>query len=75
MSSSFIVTRNELESARVEPSYRVAVVTGLASMSGSVAIISHIGDQLTDARLNPMSWAVEDWESMPHETANWSRSD
>jgi hypothetical protein len=74
-SSSFIVTRNELRAARTAATdYRVAIVTGLRSGGGAIAIIPKFGSMFDEAQLQPMSWQVADWATVPHESHAWTRS-
>jgi hypothetical protein len=70
-SAGFIITRKELRAAKAEADYRVAIVTGLRSGAGTIVMIPAFGSAVDEAQLEPMSWQVADWESLPHESHTW----
>jgi hypothetical protein len=70
--TTIIVTPNELDAARTTPEYRIAVVTGTDFGRGKIALIANLDTQIEPDDLRPMSWAIEEWETLEHEGAPWT---
>ena len=72
-SPDFVITRNELLTARTDPAYRICIVAEVAERSGYLAWIEDTEDLLAADYLDPLQWSVLRWNRVEPLRFPWSR--